>query len=61
MLVAWCWRSPAPGAEQPRLGDDVAVALGRRLGRYGLRGALAITLLTGAAVAVAGRSCSWAC
>jgi iron complex transport system permease protein len=36
------------------LGDDVAVALGRRVGLVRLRGALAITLLTGAAVAVVG-------
>ena len=36
------------------LGDDVAVALGRRIGLVRLCGALAITLLTGAAVAVVG-------
>jgi iron complex transport system permease protein len=36
------------------LGDDVAKALGRRVGLVRLRGALAITLLTGSAVAVVG-------
>lgn len=36
------------------LGDDVAAALGRRVGLVRLRGAVAITLLTGAAVAVVG-------
>ncbi|MFI6814857.1 FecCD family ABC transporter permease [Nonomuraea sp. NPDC050328] len=36
------------------LGEDVAVAIGRRPGRVRLRAALAITLLTGAAVAVTG-------
>jgi iron complex transport system permease protein len=43
-----------PALNSLALGDDVAVALGRRLGPLRLRGALAITLLTGAAVAVAG-------
>jgi iron complex transport system permease protein len=36
------------------LGDDVAKALGRRVGLVRLQGAVAITLLTGAAVAVVG-------
>lgn len=36
------------------LGDDTAVALGRRVGLTRLQGALAITLLTGSAVAVVG-------
>jgi iron complex transport system permease protein len=36
------------------LGDDVATALGRRLGMIRLRVALAVTLLTGTAVAVTG-------
>jgi iron complex transport system permease protein len=36
------------------LGDDVAKALGRRVGLVRLQGALAITLLTGSAVAVVG-------
>jgi iron complex transport system permease protein len=43
-----------PALNSLALGDDVAVALGRKLGPLRLRGALAITLLTGAAVAVAG-------
>ncbi|MER5321770.1 FecCD family ABC transporter permease [Streptosporangium roseum] len=36
------------------LGDDVAVALGRSLGRLRIRAAVAVTMLTGAAVAVTG-------
>jgi iron complex transport system permease protein len=36
------------------LGDDVATALGRRVGLVRLQGAVAITLLTGSAVAVVG-------
>lgn len=36
------------------LGDDLATALGRRVGLVRLQGAVAITLLTGAAVAVVG-------
>ncbi|GII94611.1 FecCD family ABC transporter permease [Sinosporangium siamense] len=36
------------------LGDDVATALGHRLGRVRARAALAVTLLTGATVAVTG-------
>ncbi len=36
------------------LGDDVAKALGRRVGLVRVQGAIAITLLTGAAVAVVG-------
>ncbi|HEX2133953.1 MAG TPA: iron chelate uptake ABC transporter family permease subunit [Actinophytocola sp.] len=36
------------------LGDDVAVALGRRVGLVRVQGVVAITLLTGAAVAVVG-------
>jgi iron complex transport system permease protein len=43
-----------PALNSLALGDDVAIALGRKLGPLRLRGALAITLLTGAAVAVAG-------
>jgi iron complex transport system permease protein len=43
-----------PALNSLALGDDVAVALGRRLGPVRLRGVLAVTLLTGAAVAVAG-------
>jgi iron complex transport system permease protein len=43
-----------PALNSLALGDDVAVALGRKLGPLRLRGALAITLLTGASVAVAG-------
>jgi iron complex transport system permease protein len=43
-----------PALNSLALGDDVAVALGRRLGPLRLRGALAVTLLTGASVAVAG-------
>jgi iron complex transport system permease protein len=43
-----------PALNSLALGDDVAISLGRRLGPLRLRGALAITLLTGAAVAVAG-------
>jgi iron complex transport system permease protein len=43
-----------PALNSLALGDDVAMALGRRLGPLRLRGALAVTLLTGAAVAVAG-------
>jgi iron complex transport system permease protein len=43
-----------PALNSLALGDDVAIALGRKLGPLRLRGALAITLLTGASVAVAG-------
>ena len=43
-----------PALNSLALGDDVAISLGRKLGPLRLRGALAITLLTGAAVAVAG-------
>lgn len=43
-----------PGMNTLALGDDVAVALGRRVGRTRLLGVAAITLLTGAAVAACG-------
>ncbi|GAA2403621.1 iron chelate uptake ABC transporter family permease subunit [Nonomuraea africana] len=46
--------STAPALNSLSLGDDVAAALGRRLALVRLRGALAVTLLTGAAVAVTG-------
>ncbi|WP_243718394.1 iron chelate uptake ABC transporter family permease subunit [Actinomadura sp. 7K534] len=46
--------SITPALNNIALGDDVAAALGRRLGRIRLRGALSVMLLTGAAVAVAG-------
>ncbi|HEY8481791.1 MAG TPA: iron chelate uptake ABC transporter family permease subunit [Spirillospora sp.] len=46
--------SIAPALNNIALGDDVAVALGRRLRRIRLQGALAVMLLTGGAVAVAG-------
>lgn len=44
----------APALNSMALGDDVAASLGRRLGLVRLQGALAIMLLTGAAVAVIG-------
>lgn len=44
----------APALNSLALGDDVATALGRKVGRIRLAGALAVTLLTGAAVTVAG-------
>ncbi|HEV2782402.1 MAG TPA: iron chelate uptake ABC transporter family permease subunit [Actinophytocola sp.] len=44
----------APALNSLALGDDVAASLGRRVGLVRLRGVLAVTLLTGAAVAVAG-------
>ena len=44
----------APALNSIALGDDVAASLGRRLGLVRLQGVLAITLLTGAAVAVIG-------
>lgn len=43
-----------PALNSLALGDDVAASLGRRLGLVRLQGAVAVTLLTGAAVAVAG-------
>ncbi|XRQ14397.1 FecCD family ABC transporter permease [Actinomadura welshii] len=46
--------SIAPALNNIALGDDVAAALGRRLRLIRLQGALAVMLLTGAAVAVAG-------
>lgn len=46
--------SSATALNSLALGDDLAVALGRRVGLVRLRGAAAITLLTGAAVAVVG-------
>ncbi|MEU8268913.1 iron chelate uptake ABC transporter family permease subunit [Sphaerisporangium sp. NPDC049002] len=44
----------APALNSLALGDDVAASLGRRLGFVRFQGALAITLLTGAAVAIIG-------
>jgi iron complex transport system permease protein len=44
----------APALNSLALGDDVATSLGRRLGLIRLQGGLAITLLAGSAVAVAG-------
>ncbi|HEV7648874.1 MAG TPA: iron chelate uptake ABC transporter family permease subunit [Actinophytocola sp.] len=44
----------APALNSLALGDDVATALGRRVGLVRLRGAAAVTLLTGSAVAVVG-------
>lgn len=44
----------APALNSLALGDDVATALGRRVGLIRLQGTLAVTLLAGAAVAVAG-------
>jgi iron complex transport system permease protein len=44
----------APALNALALGDDVAASLGRRLGLVRLQAALAVTLLTGAAVAVTG-------
>ncbi|MFP3965549.1 iron chelate uptake ABC transporter family permease subunit [Actinomadura fulvescens] len=46
--------STATALNSISLGDDVAVALGRRLGLVRLRAALAVTLLTGAVTAVVG-------
>ncbi|MFY1671093.1 FecCD family ABC transporter permease [Plantactinospora sp. WMMB334] len=44
----------APALNSLALGDDVASALGRRVGLVRLQGTLAVTLLAGAAVSVAG-------
>ncbi|MBD2830602.1 iron chelate uptake ABC transporter family permease subunit [Streptomyces globisporus] len=44
----------APRLNSLALGDDVAASLGRRLGLVRLQGVVAVTLLTGAAVAVIG-------
>lgn len=44
----------APALNSLALGDDVAASLGRRVGLVRLRGVLAVTLLTGGAVAVIG-------
>ncbi|GIG87188.1 FecCD family ABC transporter permease [Plantactinospora endophytica] len=44
----------APALNSLALGDDVATALGRRVGLVRLQGTLAVTLLAGSAVAVAG-------
>ncbi len=44
----------APALNSMALGDDVAKALGRRVGLTRLQGAASVTLLTGAAVAVVG-------
>jgi iron complex transport system permease protein len=46
--------SLAPALNNLALGDDVAASLGRRLRLVRVQGAAAVTLLTGAAVAVAG-------
>ncbi|MBX6768759.1 MAG: iron chelate uptake ABC transporter family permease subunit [Actinomadura rubrobrunea] len=46
--------SLAPALNNLALGDDVAASLGRRLRLVRAQGAVAVTLLTGAAVAVAG-------
>ncbi|WP_344588256.1 FecCD family ABC transporter permease [Actinomadura vinacea] len=46
--------SLAPALNNLALGDDVAASLGRRLRLIRLQGVVAVTLLTGAAVAVAG-------
>lgn len=46
--------SVAPALNNLALGDDLATALGRRPGRVRMRAALAVTLLTGASVAVTG-------
>ncbi|MGV9308295.1 FecCD family ABC transporter permease [Nonomuraea sp. NPDC003727] len=46
--------STAPALNSLSLGDDVAAALGRGLVSVRLRGALAVTVLTGATVAVTG-------
>ena len=44
----------APALNSLALGEDVAASLGRRLGLVRLQGVAAVTLLTGAAVAVIG-------
>jgi iron complex transport system permease protein len=44
----------APALNSLALGDEIALGLGRRLGLVRLQVAVAVTLLTGAAVAVAG-------
>jgi iron complex transport system permease protein len=44
----------APALNSLALGDDTATSLGRRLGLVRMQGIVAVTLLTGAAVAVAG-------
>ncbi|WP_408993321.1 FecCD family ABC transporter permease [Streptomyces sp. 1268] len=44
----------APALNSLALGDDVAASLGRKLGLVRLQGVIAVTLLTGAAVAVIG-------
>jgi iron-siderophore transport system permease protein len=44
----------APALNSMALGDDTATALGRRLGLVRAQGVVAVTLLTGSAVAVAG-------
>jgi iron complex transport system permease protein len=46
--------SCAPALNNLSLGDDVAASLGRRPGLVRLRGLMAVTLLTGGAVAVVG-------
>jgi len=46
--------SCAPALNSLALGDDVATALGRRVGLVRVQGAAAVTLLTGSAVAVVG-------
>ncbi|MFF0505288.1 FecCD family ABC transporter permease [Streptomyces fimicarius] len=44
----------APALNSLALGDDVAASLGRKLGLVRIQGVVAVTLLTGAAVAVIG-------
>lgn len=44
----------APALNSLALGEDVAASLGRRVGLIRLQGAVAVTVLTGSAVAVAG-------
>ncbi|WP_344916341.1 FecCD family ABC transporter permease [Streptosporangium oxazolinicum] len=44
----------APALNSIALGDDIATALGRRVGLVRFQGAVAVTLLTGGAVAVIG-------
>ncbi|GGS68204.1 iron ABC transporter permease [Planobispora rosea] len=53
-FAAFLALSAAPALNSISLGDDVATALGHRVGAVRLRVAVAVTLLTGAAVAVTG-------
>jgi iron complex transport system permease protein len=45
----------APALNSLALGDDTATALGRRTGLVRMQGVVAVTLMTGAAVAAAGQ------